>query len=385
MLLVSWEYPPLVVGGLAAHVHGLATALAADGHEVVVFTLHHKDAPDDAVIDGVRVLRAHTDLPWFPEDQFVAKMISANHQLVQLLSRLPEGWRPDIVHAHDWLTAWAGDTLKAALRVPMVATIHATERGRHGGHVPSSGQPSTIHAVEWWLTYQAKHVICCSQYMVDEVRDSFEVPSDKLSAIPNGVDPTVWAPPTPAPQRGADGPLIVSWGRVQYEKGFQTLVEAMPLLRARVPGIRAVIAGTGTYRSELAERATAFGVGDIVDLAGFVPDADLRSLLHHASCVVMPSFYEPFGIVALEAMSAGAPLVAANTGGLAEVLGGTDAGLLFPPGDAQALADATTHMISDSVYAQRCVQAAYDLVSSTYSWHAIAAETVRIYRQAMIS
>jgi glycogen synthase len=385
ILIASWEYPPLVVGGLAAHVHGLTRALVECGHEVVVFTLHHPDAPSDAVIDGVRVLRAHTDLPWCPDDQFVARMASANHQLVQLMTKLPDSWRPDIVHTHDWLTAWAGDTLKALYRVPMVATIHATERGRNGGQVPISGQSAAIHAAEWWLTYQAKHIICCSTFMVDEVRDSFEVPADKLSAIANGVDPTTWAPPVPAPARGADGPLVVSWGRVQYEKGFQTLVEAMPALRELVPGVRAVIAGTGSYRAELAQRAEAFGVADIVEFAGFVPDKGLRSLLHEASCVVMPSFYEPFGIVALEAMSAHAPLVAANTGGLAEVLEGTDAGILFPAGDCRALAEATARMISDSAFAQRSVAAGQHLVNTNYSWTAIAEQTVAIYRQAVSS
>jgi glycogen(starch) synthase len=381
--MVSWEYPPLVVGGLAAHVHGLSRALAHQGHDVTVLTLHHDEAPDDAIIDGVRVLRTRIDLPWFPDDQFVSKMVSANHHLVQLAAKLPTGWRPDVVHAHDWLTAWAGDTLKALLGAPLIATIHATERGRNGGYVPAEGQPATIHATEWWLTYQAQRVVCCSQYMVDEVRDSFEVPPDKLRSIPNGVDPASWAPPSPPPVRGENGPLIVSWGRVQYEKGFQTLVEAMPMLRDWNPGVRAVIVGTGTYRAELAERAASFGVADIVEFAGFVSDEELRALLHRASCVVMPSFYEPFGIVALEALAAGAPLVAANTGGLTEVLGGTDAGVLVPPGDAQALADATAALLRDPVRAARTVAAGAELLRTRYSWSAIAAATVDVYREVV--
>ena len=157
--MVTWEYPPRVVGGISPHVDGLAGALARAGHDVVVLTLSHPDAPAEQVVDGVRVLRCAFDLPWLPEDDLLAQMASVNHQLVQLLARLP-GWRPDVVHAHDWLVAWAGDTLRALWDVPMVCTVHATERGRHGGHLPS-GQPSGIDATEWWLTYQSREVICC--------------------------------------------------------------------------------------------------------------------------------------------------------------------------------------------------------------------------------
>ncbi len=132
--MVSWEYPPLVVGGLAAHVHGLATAMARAGHEVVVLTRAHPYAPDDAELEGVRVLRAHVDLPWVPADNPLAQVISGNHQLAQLgAAILP--WQADVVHAHDWLGAWAGDTLREAYKVPFVATVHATELGRHQGHL----------------------------------------------------------------------------------------------------------------------------------------------------------------------------------------------------------------------------------------------------------
>ncbi len=376
--MVSWEYPPLVVGGIAAHAEGLATAMARAGHEVVVLTLRHPQAPDDSVVDGVRVIRAETSLPWIPDDDLVARMASANHQLVALTARLGE-WRPDVVHAHDWLAAWAGDTLKTLWGVPLVATIHATERGRHGGHLPP-GQPAAINAVEWWLTYQAARVICCSAFMRREVIDGFELPADKVDLVPNGVDPALWATDGDAPPRR---PLVVAWGRVQYEKGFQVLAAAVAKLRRRVPGIQCTIAGRGSYLPDLQQQIDVEGAGDIVRLAGFVSDEELRATLHRAGCAVIPSLYEPFGIVALEAMAAGAPTVVARTGGLAEIVDGTGAALVFEPGNADELASRIEQVLNNPEQAAAMQRAAGALLRERYSWDAIALSTVDVYRRVV--
>lgn len=379
VLMLSWEYPPLVVGGIAAHVEGLATALVRQGHEVVVLSLHHPDTPDDTVAQGVRVLRADTSLPWLPDDSLVARMASANHHLVQLAAQLGD-WKPDVVHAHDWLVAWAGDTLTTLLDAPLVATIHATERGRHGGHLPP-GLPGEINSVEWWLTYQAKEVIACSRFMVREVVQGFELPSDKVHLVPNGVDIGQWAA-APATE-DATAPLVVAWGRIQYEKGFQVLARAIGELRQRVPGIRCVIAGRGTYLPELQTHVDMEGVSDLVHLAGFVPDDELRALLATASCVVIPSLYEPFGIVALEGMAAGAPTIVARTGGLAEIIEGTDAGVLFEPGNHHELADRIADVIGDPGAAAFLRDNAKALLQQAYTWDAIAAATVDVYTTAL--
>lgn len=378
--MITWEYPPRVVGGISPHVAGLGQALARAGHEVVVLTPAHPDAPDDAVVDGVRVLRAHSELPWLPDDDLLARMASMNHHLVQLSARL-DGWRPDVVHAHDWLVAWAGDTLRALWGVPLVATMHATERGRQGGHLPP-GQPSGINAVEWWLTYQSRRVICCSRFMVDEVMTAFHLPEGKVHLVPNGVEADGWAPPEPAPRRGDHGPLVVTWGRVQYEKGFQTVIEAVDRLRHELPGLQVVVAGRGGYLDELRHLARVHGVDDRVRFAGFVSDDELRDLLHRASAAVIPSLYEPFGIVALEALAAGAPLVAAASGGLVEVLEGTGAAQLYPAGDAAALADRLRRLLADPEVARAGQRAGADLVRSRYSWDAVAASTVPVYDAA---
>lgn len=381
--MLSWEYPPFVVGGIAAHADGLARAMARSGHDVVVFTLNRWEpgvapAPEDEVVEGVRVLRAMADLPWLPEGDLVARMASANHQLVALAAKLGT-WRPEVVHAHDWLVAWAGDTLKTWFDQPLVATIHATERGRHGGHLPP-GMPAAINAVEWWLTYQAREVIACSKFMVREVVEGFELPSEKVHLVPNGVDTELWTVKGATPP--AREPLVVAWGRVQYEKGFQVLVRAIASLRHRVPGIRCIIAGRGSYLAELQTQIDVEGVSDLVDLAGFVPDDELKAILQRAGCVVIPSLYEPFGIVALEGMAAGAPTIVARTGGLAEILEGTDAGLLFEPGSHFDLADRIAEVLGDPKVAAAMSAKAASLLAAKYTWDAIAASTIEVYRTA---
>ena len=273
-------------------------------------TLHHPDAPDDGVVDGVRVLRARPELPWLPDDHFVAHMASANHHLVALAARLGS-WRPDLVHAHDWLVAWAGATLHATWQVPLVATVHATERGRSGGHI-GPGQPTAINSVEWWLTYEAARVICCSEFMRGEVIDAFQLPRDKIDVVPNGVDIDEWTPPASGERDGGDQPLDRVVGAGPVREGLPDpgarLARGTPG-RSRCAGSRgrAGLLPAGAAR----HGARRLGVDDICDFPGFVPDDELKALLHRATVAVIPSLYEPFGIVALEAMAAGAPVVAA--------------------------------------------------------------------------
>ncbi|HEX9260330.1 MAG TPA: glycosyltransferase, partial [Acidimicrobiales bacterium] len=129
--------------------------------------------------------------------------------------------------------------------------------------------------------------------------------------------------------------------------------------------------------------ATRLRVDDVVTFGGFVPDPELRHLLHVAGCAVIPSLYEPFGIVALEALAAGAPLVAAATGGLTEILGGTEAGLLYPAGDATALAAAVARVFTEPGVAERCRNAAEALVTGPYSWDSVAAATMPVYERVV--
>ena len=376
ILLVTWEFPPETVGGVGAHVDGLSKSLAKDGHDVCIFTLAAPGIVEDQVVAGVRIIRADVDLPWFPENDAVGFVSSGNHHITTLLAQLDD-WRPDVVHAHDWRSAWAGLTLATLCAAPLVTTFHSTESGRHGGNVPE-GDPASIHSVESWIANVSQRVICCSRFMQREVIDGFELMPDQVHLIPNGVDVDEWAP-NGVQQRNM---LVLAWGRVQYEKGFQVLAQAIGRLRGRVPGIRCVIAGRGPYLPELQSQVDIEGVSDLVHLAGYVTDEELRLLLHEAGCVVIPSLYEPFGIVALESLAANAPTIVARTGGLAEIMEGTEASLMFEPGNAKELATRIERVLMNPHVSQNIQAQGAEILHARFSWDAIARSTVSAYGTA---
>ncbi|HSM66568.1 MAG TPA: glycosyltransferase family 4 protein [Ilumatobacteraceae bacterium] len=387
VLMLSWDFPPRATGGIAAQVSGLSAALAAAGHDVVVLTVADRPAELAAVAPAnVRVLRAQTDLPWLPPVEVVTRIASANHSVTRLGVRLTgelDGWEPDVVHGHDWQLGWAADTLATRYGVPFVLTMHGTERVRHGGQLPL-GHPTDINSIEWWLAFQAHRLIAPTKFIVEQLITGFELDAEHVVHIPNGIDPALWRPMGAgvALERERE-PLVVSWGRVQYEKGFQVLARAMHALRGRVPEVHSVIAGRGSYLPELQTQVDVEGVSDLITLTGFVPDAELRRLLHRAGCVVIPSLYEPFGIVALEALAAGAPLIVARTGGLAELVVGTHAGVTFEPGNPDDLADAIEQVLTNDELATILVANARDLVERKYAWGAIARATADAYGAAL--
>ncbi|HZB48506.1 MAG TPA: glycosyltransferase family 4 protein [Mycobacteriales bacterium] len=389
VLMLSWEYPPLLVGGLGRHVHALAEATARAGHEVTVLTRHPGPGPVayDEVVGGVRVVRVPEDPPLLRfEDELLAWAMALNHALTRAGLAVCATDPPDVLHAHDWLVAHAATTLKHHLGVPLVATLHATEAGRHQGWLPGPLNRS-IHSVEWWLTYEARRVVACSGYMGWEVTRLFDLPPDKVDVVPNGVDPRPWQVPAErvaaARRRWAgDGPLVAFSGRLVYEKGVQDLLAALPRLRRRHPGLRLVVAGRGPSGDELVAAARRLRLGRAVTFAGFVPDSELAALVAAADCAVVPSRYEPFGLVALEAAAAGTPVVASDAGGLAEFVRDRETGLTFPAGDPAALAAAVGELLADQVLGRRLARQARARLRREHSWSGVAERTADVYARA---
>jgi len=394
VLLVSWEYPPVVVGGLGRHVHALARRLAAAGHDVRVLSRQPAgtDASthptEDEQVDGVRVLRAAEDPAHLEfERDLIAWTLGMNHGMLRAAPRWLGDWRPDVVHAHDWLVAHAAIGLADLLEVPLVVTLHATEAGRHAGWL-SSVVSQQVHSVEWWLAQRADALITCSEAMRTEAAGLFDREPDSISVLHNGIEPRRWRvrqdEVDAVRQRHApDGaPLLLYFGRLEYEKGVHDLIAALPRIRRAHPGTRLVIAGHGTHVDFLVEQARAHRVRRSVELVGHLSDRALAALVTAVDAVVLPSRYEPFGMVALETAAAGAPLVASTAGGLGEVVRDGVTGLSFAPGDVAGIAAAVRAVLDDPVAAQTRARAARARLRTEFDWDQITAATLGVYAGA---
>lgn len=394
VLMVSWEYPPVVIGGLGRHVHALATHVARAGHDVVV--LSRRPAGSDATthptsdgtVDGVRVLAVAEDPAHLEfERDMVAWTLAMGHAMVRAALTRLDGWQPDVIHAHDWLVAHPAVALADVLGAPLVATIHATEAGRYAGWL-SAPVSRQVHSVEWWLAHRADVLITCSVAMRDEVAGLFDLDPNPIAVIHNGITPRAWRvrPDRVAAVRRRYAPrgehLLLYLGRLEYEKGVHDLLAALPRIRRAHPDTRLLVAGTGTAADMLFQAARTHRVRRSVEFLGHLPDDELAATLAAVDAVVLPSRYEPFGIVALEAAAAGAPLVASTAGGLGEVVIDGATGLSFPPGDVAALARAAGAVLADPKGAADRARAATARLGGDFDWRTIAARTAAVYAAA---
>jgi glycogen(starch) synthase len=269
-----------------------------------------------------------------------------------------------------------------------VTTIHATEHGRHQGWVDKHPQ-SYIHGVERWITNRSDRVIACSYYMREQIADIFGVEGERVSVIPNGIDPRDLQPQDPAELRrlrlgfaDPDQKLVLLVGRLVYEKGFQLALEAMPGVIERVPGTRFLVAGSGTHETELRRQAEGLGLMEHGTFLGWIGDDVLHSLYPIADICVVPSIYEPFGLVALEAMASGCPCLVADTGGLREVVPHEEAGLRFRARDPEALTEMAVRVLGDEQLGERLVSEGLEHIRR-FDWADIAEQTVGVYEQVV--
>ena len=392
VLMLAWEYPPHKIGGLGKHVTELVPALAAEGVEVYLVTPRIKGGEpysEELAESGTGYTRVYrVDPADVDPDDFFALAWQTNLKLQEKAAEIIRQNGPfELIHVHDWLVAFAGVQLKQQFRLPMVATIHATERGRGQGHLPGE-LPRAINNVEWWLTYEAWRVICCSQYMSSAVREYFETPLDKIDIIPNGVNTTRFdaldgVDLTDFRMRYAapDEKIIYYVGRVVEEKGARVLIESAPAILDSWRKCKFVVAGMGPQLNEFRQLATDKGLAQRFYFTGFITDEERDKLYKVADVAVFPSLYEPFGIVALEAMAAKVPVVVADTGGLTEVVTNHQTGIIVYPNNPASLAWGVLHTLRHEDWSRARVANAYQTVKDVFNWRRVALDTVAVYRQ----
>jgi len=377
--MLTWEFPPRIVGGIARHCEGLAKALSHQGHEVHVVTLDLPGIPYYEEIDGVKIYRTAAQLG---HPNFITWTLLFNHFMEKRMADLSKKVEYDVLHVHDWLTAPSGISFKHFLAKPMVLTVHSTEYGRSSLHSPDS---YAIDGIEWWAAFEANKIIVTTDFMRREVCDHFRVPWEKVEIVPNGIDLRKFPESVDreAVRRRygiqAHEKLVLCVGRLVPQKGVEYLINAVPLIVQRHQEAKFIIVGDGWLKSHLEYIARSTGHGWKISFTGFIPDSELAALLMSADVLVVPSIYEPFGIVAIEGMAAGVPVVATQIGGLGEIIEHDKTGILVYSRNPESIAWGVDRVLSDPNHSKWLVQNALGKVQKTYSWEAIAMKTVKVY------
>ena len=385
ILMLTWEYPPRIVGGIARVVNDLSKRLIKDGHDVTVVTYREGNAPYFEDDKGVKVYRIDNFM--INPNNFIDWIMQMNFNMIAKANEIiaKEG-AFDVIHAHDWLVAYAAKTLKNSYDIPIVSTIHATESGRNSGIHDETQR--YINDTEWMLTYESTEVIVNSNYMKRELQSLFGLPFEKINVIPNGININMFN----GVEKDYDfrrkyaldnEKIILFMGRLVYEKGVQHLISAMPKILAGYHDAKLVIAGKGGMLDELRAQVNSLGISNKVYFTGYMDSKQVCKMYKCADVSVFPSTYEPFGIVALEAMLSGTPVVVSDIGGLNEIVEHGVDGMKSYAGNPNSLADSILALLYNPQLADSVVKKAKAKVKNEFNWAKIAQDTHFIYQKAI--
>ena len=334
-------------GGLGAHVLALTQEQARRGHEVTVITQAPIGEPAvPEYLNDVRVIRVANHYPdarlgQENFDYWVHGFALASLSAVEQLDAAPE-----IVHGHDWL---ACDQLFASSRefsVPSVLTVHATEFGRHNGWL-TSRLSQIVYSSEHRSMILANSVIVCSESMRNEIRTGYGLRPKAFNVIPNAISPSDNQHPTSAATRKETDPTIVVGfiGRLEWEKGIHHIIDAIELIDDL--SVKLEIVGIGSQWESLQAKVARKGVSKRIQFLGHVADERKDAILGSWDLAVIPSSYEPFGIVALELGQRGVPIVASRVGGLVDIISTEEFGYPLDEVTGAAIAKAILSIKND--------------------------------------
>lgn len=356
LVVVSPEFPPNILGGLGTHVHALTSTLARNGLNIQLLVPENDNyqAPGPRIhIHGMPVSRAES------QDDYWLRFASCAKAFARRFSG-----PVDVIHCHDWATTLAGLALRDALSAPLVLTVH----------LPQSGSP--LVQFENLGLLSADAVIVNSGMVAGELA-SRNLGSPTPIVIPNGVDLSIFRRHDSA-SRQAHTVLFV--GRLVEQKGVDVLLRAFRVLLSSIPSARLIIAGDGYQLLYLKRLCRFLGISDEVRFVGWQAGSSLIHLYQVARVVAMPSRYEPFGLVALEALACATPVVACETGGLADIISDGVQGYLVPVDDHLRLAQRLAVLLSDQAHADKLGHAGRARATQ-FSWARVAVQTQHLYER----
>jgi D-inositol-3-phosphate glycosyltransferase len=389
--LVSEHASPLAAiggvdaGGQNVHVAELAAGLVRQGHSVAVYTRRDDAELAERVTTSAGYEVVHVPAgpaAPVPKDDLWPHMAAFADHLTEML----KFQQPDVVHAHFWMSAWASARSSRRLNVPLLVTFHALGSVKRRYQGPADTSPLNRIRVEVAVAGAAQHIAATA---TDEVRELalLGIPSAKVSVVPCGVDLEHFTPngttrASPSIPERQSRYRLLSVGRLVPRKGYDIVIEAL----TRLPETELLIAGGADATPEpehdrLVAVAERFGVGDRVRLIGQVARADMPALLRSSDLIVCSPWYEPFGIVPLEAMACGVPVVASAVGGMLDTVVDSVTGALVPPRDPAVLAEVIGPLLASPSRRAEFARAALERVRSCYSWDRVAADTAAVYQQ----
>lgn len=372
ILMLSWEYPPRIIGGISRVVYALAQNLGKSGNEVHVLTCWEPGTEEYETDEYVTVHRVHVYNNGL--SNFVEWTMQLNFAMLEYAVELIKTNDFNIIHAHDWLVAYSARVLKQSFHIPLITTIHATEYGRNNG-IHTDLQRS-INNIERWLINESDRVIVNSNFMKDQLNSIFNVSNDKICIINNGIeldkfDNINYDGAFREIYASENEKIVFFVGRLVNEKGVQILLQAIPKILSNYNAVKFVIAGKGPCLNNLIELSRQLNVYDRVYFTGFVSEEVLLKLYKCSDIAVFPSTYEPFGIVALEGMVAGIPVVVSDTGGLKEIVNHREDGMMFYSGNSNSLADCIIELLKDEELSGKIRKVALQKVHKLYNWNNI--------------
>ncbi len=391
ILQISSEYPPQKVFGLGRYVSDLSRELVRQGHEVHVLTNSIGGAARDEVELGVHLHRVEYPPPPMPPTPG-APVSAYNVHLQQRAYALGgEGLgNPEVVISHDWLTAVAGRRIARRLRLPHVWTVHDTVHGKRFG-VIQEVEDRVAYGIESWATRTADLILVNSLAIGEEIARVYRADPKRVELLHPGIDAAAWECVQSESRlrmfrsafASSDAKLITYTGRLDLEKGIDTLINGFSLLRSKLPSARLAIAGRGGLRPVIEDHIRKLRLEGAVTLCGYLQGQVLRSFYRVSDVQVCPSYYEPFGLVAIEAMAAGAPVVVSDTGGLRDIISSAKVGRRFPPRDAEALAGTLLELLSNPKLKEQVAKAGKKHALEKFGWSRLARQAASHYEKAV--